>query len=149
MDSAAQLPSAFVPHFTLCLMYKKRVLMLLHTENRKRYAALWLQEITSEPMTQVSGGMHSKFCTSEAHVQGRATGCSMDTHVRTRGEFLSLPPLIKVRIMPSTTMCRCFCLPRRQLTHMRAHWTKSQKSVKLPPDDNVRTEIFLPSTHPA
>lgn len=34
-------------------------------------------------------------------------------------------------------------------THAHTHRMKSQKSVTLPPDDNVRAERFLPSTHPA
>lgn len=103
--------------------------MLVHTENRKRYAALRLQEITSEPMTQVSGGMHSKFCTSEVHRTRPCNGLQRG-HTRPDAWRVSFTPAInKSEDYALNNVSMFFAPSAPAYTHARA-LTKSQKSVK-------------------
>lgn len=120
--------------------------MLVHTENRKRYAALRLQEITSEPMTQVSGGMHSKFCTSEVHRTRPCNGLQRG-HTRPDAWRVSFTPAInKSEDYALNNVSMFFAPSAPAYTHARA---LDEKSKICKADDNVRAEIFLPSTHPS
>lgn len=113
-----------------------------HTEQEESHAALQLQEITSVPMTQVSGEcsassvdlkhtVHSVTawtagpCKAVQHVAART-----HTHSHTQSDIslsAALCNTLRVRIVfvsetqKATTISPCLSLPQQQLTHMHTN----------------------------